>query len=243
MIGKRKSYINPFTLYIFISFLAFFMPHILPQPTKAPSDNEKVENEFKLKLAVKDSLINTEKKEKYTAVSLDSIYKSLPQEDQIINSDGLIYNTSLNIIENVQHKEKNRKAFEFFINNLPKALFFYMPLFAFMLWLFHNKKKYYYFDNGIFTLHFFSVVLMSITVGSILACIANWLDWTWLTILTWLFFTFYVTFYFIKGSRVFYAEKRWVSNTKSFLQIIINFVLILFVFIFYILFTVVKVYG
>jgi hypothetical protein len=29
-----------------------------------------------------------------------------------------------------------------------------MPIF--FLWLFHNKKRWYYFDHGIFTLHYFS---------------------------------------------------------------------------------------
>ncbi len=140
-------------------------------------------------------------------------------------------------------KHRQEKAMDFFVSNIPKALFIYMPMFAFMLWLFHNKKRFYYFDSGIFTLHFFSVVLFSFTIGSILVCIANWLDWIWLAALTWIFFICYITFYFFRGSRIFYNEKRWVSNIKSFIQVIINFILILLVLIIYGLFTVVKVYG
>lgn len=46
------------------------------------------------------------------------------------------------------------------IQNLPKALFIYLPLFAFLLWIFHNKRKWWYFDHGVFTLHYFSFLLL-----------------------------------------------------------------------------------
>lgn len=46
------------------------------------------------------------------------------------------------------------------IQNLPKALFIYLPLFAFLLWIFHSKKKWWYFDHGVFTLHYFSFLLL-----------------------------------------------------------------------------------
>ena len=47
-------------------------------------------------------------------------------------------------------------------HNLPKALFIYLPLFAFFLWIFHNKKKWWYFDHGVFTLHYFAFLLLNI---------------------------------------------------------------------------------
>lgn len=45
-------------------------------------------------------------------------------------------------------------------HNLPKALFIYLPLFAFLLWIFHSKRKWWYFDHGVFTLHYFSFLLL-----------------------------------------------------------------------------------
>src|SRR5690606_20604686 len=47
-----------------------------------------------------------------------------------------------------------------FTHTLPKGIFLYLPIFAFLLWLFHNKKKWWYFDHGIFTLHYFSFLLV-----------------------------------------------------------------------------------
>lgn len=61
-------------------------------------------------------------------------------------------------------------------HNLPKALFIYLPIFAFFLWVFHNKKKWWYFDHGVFTLHYFSFLLVTILVFTFLAKISNLLE-------------------------------------------------------------------
>jgi hypothetical protein len=45
-------------------------------------------------------------------------------------------------IEEEQTKEEIFKDFSIAFNlNLPEVLFIYMPVFAFILWLFHNKRK------------------------------------------------------------------------------------------------------
>jgi hypothetical protein len=45
-------------------------------------------------------------------------------------------------IEEEQTKEEIFKDFSTAFNlNLPEVLFIYMPVFAFILWLFHNKRK------------------------------------------------------------------------------------------------------
>lgn len=241
MKGKRKSYVNPFSLYIFISFLAFFIPPLLPDPHK--ENSSEIQESKNRTIQLKDStIINEERESVLTKAELDSIYRNADPDYQIISTDNILYGVILNVAENIQDKHKNEKALDFFIYNIPKALFFYMPIFAFMLWLFHNKKKYYYFDSGIFTLHFFSIVLLSFTMNRILVCISGWLDWVWIEVLAWIVFISYITFYFFRGSRIFYSEKRWVSNIKSSLLVIINFFLILLILILYGLFTIYKIY-
>lgn len=61
-----------------------------------------------------------------------------------------------------------------FFHSLPKALFLYLPLFALTLWLFHSKKKFWYFDHGVFTLHYFSFLLVEIAIVLLLSLIAKW---------------------------------------------------------------------
>lgn len=231
MRGRRKSYVNPFSLYIFISFLTFFIPPLLPKVSDAEA-----EQDF-LVFQVDDE----DTSEKSKGATLDSLYRT--SRYQYLSTDNIFYKMTIKAVDNIEDKNRQEKAFDFFVHNIPKALFVFMPLFAFLLWLFHSKKRFYYFDSGIFTLHFFSVVLLSYTIGAILICIAEWLEWDWLEPLTWIFFIGYITFYFFRGSRKFYMEKRWVSNVKSFFLVIINFFLILFVLVLYAIFTFYKVYS
>ena len=69
-----------------------------------------------------------------------------------------------------------RNLTETLFHNLPKALFLYLPIFAFFLWLFHNKKKWWYFEHGVFTLHYFSFLLLIILVLSLLSKLIQIID-------------------------------------------------------------------
>ena len=118
-----------------------------------------------------------------------------------------------------------------------------MPLFAFWLWLFHNKKKKYYFDSAVFTLHFFSTTLLTITIASIISCLFDWLKLnTTFYFLLYSFATLYLTFYFFRGNRVFFEENRLISNLKSFVLIGINSFFIFLTFTFYVVFVVYMIY-
>lgn len=252
MKGKRKSYVNPFTLYIFISFIAFFIPAILPEAptfkeiegkvkydeTKTPSININITPESDAKNILQEP--DTAKPE---IATLDSIYKSKPKHKQIVSADSKLYKTVLIIVENMKDKNKGEKAIEFFIHNIPKVLFFYMPLFAFWLWLFHDKKKKYYFDSAIFTLHFFSTTLLTITMASVISCAFDWLNFSkGVYFLLYSLVALYITFYFFRGNRVFFEENRLISNLKSFLLIGINNFFILVTFLLYLSFIVYIIY-
>lgn len=130
---------------------------------------------------------------------------------------------------------------ESFKKNIPKALFIYMPLFAFVLWLFHNKKRWYYFDHGIFTLHFFSFLLFVILVATLLVefiylfgenKITKFLDGT-INVIVPLWFIYY----FYKANKVFYKETRTVSFIKSSFLLLLNTFLLFFVLIFIIIYS------
>lgn len=51
---------------------------------------------------------------------------------------------------------------------IPKLMFLLLPLFALMLKLFYNKKKYYYGDHAIFSLHFHSATFLVFLIFAIL---------------------------------------------------------------------------
>src|SRR5690606_32395843 len=124
--------------------------------------------------------------------------------------------------------------------NIPKFLFFYMPVFAFFMWLFHNKKKWYYFDHGIFTLHYFSFLLLSFfTIISVLGTIGekvhHWLISAFymlssVVVLLWTFI------YFFKAHRKVYGYSIINTLFRGLFLFFLNMIFLLFGIIVYMFF-------
>lgn len=162
--GKRARYVSPVKLYIFVSFISFFLMHVFPDfNTYDPEEEEMKQNAgMYAETAYKNSL-------QY----YDSVQLSLPEAKR----DGPVLQKiqrKLILLNESNSDEMSEKLAEQLEKITPKALFFFMPLFAFILWLFQNKKKHLYFDHGIFTLHYFSFILIIITCNYILDSVIPW---------------------------------------------------------------------
>ncbi|HLF53397.1 DUF3667 domain-containing protein [Flavobacterium sp.] len=235
--GKRLSYLAPFRLYIFISFITFFLITIFPN---------KASNITTIKEA--DTVNQTEKKEVKdflffgydSTKELDSIQKHGAKSDKLSSLQYWAIRKGLAVSENNTPTEIFKKFKESFINNFSKFLFIYMPIFAFFLWLFHSKKRWYYFDHGIFTLHYFSFLLLlflilflidkvflffgSSGISDFINGLINFAGYTWMA------------YYFLPAHHRFYGETRIVSFIKSSFLFFINFffiIIILLLFAFY----------
>ncbi len=116
-------------------------------------------------------------------------------------------------------------------HNLPKALFIYLPLFAFFLWIFHSKKKWWYFDHGIFTLHYFSFLLLTVLLIFLLSKLAGrtdfWLINTILYLAISLLSLYSMTYFFIAHRRVYRAHGL-VSIIVGMILFTINFFAFMF---------------
>ncbi|HRB70785.1 DUF3667 domain-containing protein [Flavobacterium sp. WV_118_3] len=250
--GKRKHYVAPVKLYIFISFITFFLPGVLPE---IDHDNEtqrevrKAEaHKYDYNYEEADSILKVTTGRKiptignYSSVKeYDSIQKTLPVAKKGSKLMEKFERRLAEINEKYTTKEIIGKFKDSFIHNLPKVLFLYLPLFAFSLWLFHNKKKWYYFEHGIFTLHYFSFLLLN----TMLFLTVSWLlklmgDNGFLTFLEFLLTCIYLGWgftYFFKAHRFFYSEKRYISNLKSLVLLFVNSFLITVVLLLFIIYT------
>lgn len=130
--------------------------------------------------------------------------------------------------------------------NFPKTLFIYMPIFAFVLWLLHNKKRWYYFDHGIFTLHYFSFLLL---VNLLLFLMNTLLDFCGDFMLINLFqgiiqFVGYIwmLYYFFPAHHRFYGETRMVSFMKSSLIYFVNIILFSFLMVAFFIYTFINLH-
>lgn len=228
--GKRMSYLAPVRLYIFISFATFLTISLAPDmelengPVKIDYGNQTKEDSTAINKIIKEDKLNLGnfRDQKY----LDSIQKYGPEDEKLPDFMYNVMSKALRVTENNTATEIREKFKESFIHNFPKALFIYMPIFAFFLWLFHSKKKWYYFDHGIFTLHYFSFLLISYLivtlidiilyafgenmVSNVLSGLIGFVSFVW---------TFY---YFFPAHHRFYGCSRRKSFVKGVLLFFIN---------------------
>ena len=256
--GKRQRFVPPVKLYIFVSFVTFFLLSILPSEfdsisvsEKKPADKamveKKAEADEKAKISKNAAIITADKDSQKTIDSIlnkeklnerldlgeyaslatyDSIQKSKPVEKR----NGFVLSWIKKKVIEVRLKAKERDDFfeqfkSALFRSIPKALFLYMPFFALGLWIFHDKQRWYYFDHGIFTLHYFSFLLFTFSMYTLFASlvlglnhpVANSIDgFLNLALLVWWFF------YFFRSHRKFYGESRFISRLKSLVLFIIN---------------------
>jgi hypothetical protein len=103
-----------------------------------------------------------------------------------------------------------------------------MPVFAFWLWIMHNKKRWYFFEHGIFTLHYFSLLMITTSVIVTLFKIFIYFDSDVLEIpiVIGSALLLYQVWYFYKAHKNMYYESGLLSFAKSTALFIINLGLI-----------------
>lgn len=241
LLGHRMRYVPPVKLYIFISFVTFFLMAIMAPDaehdhkiadTNVDTELTLSEDGIKYETETHDNSTKIEKgieignKRIYTVTQLDSVQNALSDKNKMPFYEYYSNKVALKIGENNLSKRDLMIAAA---HTLPKVLFIYMPIFAFWLWLMHGKKRWYFFDHGIFTLHYFSFLLLSITIIMVI----NWLlsyafsiDANTFVNIIRLLFLLYAFFYFFRSHRRFYGETRAISRIKSTVLFIINFICI-----------------
>lgn len=262
--GKRVSYVAPVKLYIFISFVAFFLPGIVPhfnKETKTPSliqtglktagtameqiDGEEVQDTAAAKPAHPELQPGTKPQETTfsdfrSPEEYDSIQHSLPEarRDNWLDTWA---NRHLSHLNTMPREMVREKMYDNLAHNFPKALFVYLPIFAFIIWLLHGKKRWLYFDHAIFTLHYFSFLLLLYTV---LTLLKNTLPWHLLMapnktkFLYGLILPVWSVYYFFRAHHKLYSEHRLISWVKSIVIYVINTALFIIVLMGFVVFTI-----
>lgn len=246
--NKRVSFVAPVRLYLFISFLTFLLPGILPDFNKAYkktgttktigksiSDLGKSMQELddslqqeEMPVAIKNDKISISRDDDSVRKYIDSLQDGLQPSLNKAENTGLLESYFDKKTERFNHlsaEEQKRSLRESFSHNFPKALFLYMPMFAFVLWLFHSKKKWFYFDHAIFTLHYFSFLLLMITTLRVVEMLIPWhyvINVNTLGITTSFIAWAWSVFYFYRGQRKLHGEKKRISWVKSTIILFIN---------------------
>jgi len=177
---------------------------------------------------------------------LDSIQKHGSEKVKVSSTEYWFLKKWLAVKEENTNEEIIEKFSKSFAYNLPKVLFLYMPVFAFILWLFHDKKKWYYYFHGVFTLHFFSFLLLSILLLFfidklfVLFAFLPILSWPHLGIKT--IGYLWMAYYFFPAHRIFYGDTYLVSTFKSSMIFVINLIIISGLLVLYALYTYINLH-
>jgi hypothetical protein len=290
--GKRTTYFPPVRLYIFASFITFFLPGLFPSAPEAeepaPFTITTVDSTSRYQQA--DSALPKTFGDSAAVKKNRSMDEQTSREQKTdsadtnktfgyTSKDGISFPTDFNTMAEVDSAKLARKEtedpmewmeylyekravtfkeskypreeqlrifYEAIKHNFPKALFIYMPLFAFVLRLFHKRKNWIYFDHAIFTLHYFSFMLLAFLLIGILGEVATWVTYisagssgpgnTFGGIL-------YVAgllsfpYYLFKAHSRMYGETKGISFLKTSGILILNFILFIAIFAALILFT------
>lgn len=241
--GRRMSYLAPVRLYIFISFVTFLLMGLLPSQTEDhvdlnPKKKAKKEHTLKEIETALDSASVAETGEKYdhdwsvgsydSVREFDSVQHSLPEAKRMHGFEKWFQRKLAHTSEQTDKEDFDEKLLEGIVHNIPKALFLYMPFFAFFLWVFHDKKRWYYFDHGIFTLHYFSFMLVTLSLYMIINALLSYTVLDWISNFVSLFMMCWWFFYFFRSHSRFYGEEKWISRLKGAFLFFINVVLLSF---------------
>jgi hypothetical protein len=169
----------------------------------------------------------------------DSIQQNLPASEK----DGWLKKTwnrkELQI--NEKYRSDPSSTFEklsyTFLHKLPYLLFISLPFFALILKLLYIRRGWYYADHVIFSVYhyIFSFLMLLFIFG--FNALSDWTNWGFFNFLMGLSF-FVWFFYLYKSMRRFYGQRRFKTIIKFFLLNILGFVCIVFLLIFFVLFSI-----
>lgn len=186
--GKRVRYIFPFRLYLFTTFVFFFIIAVNTKmdsgflselPGNVKSDSSAVVNDEQIS---KDSLITVineipyipEKKreeliKKIEAAPEDTVFtgeKSFNVKIGEDESDNSIIRYFQKKAEYISSRKDGANIFwKETINQLPKVLFILLPLFALILKLLYFRRKIFYVEHLIFSLHFHTYIFINLLLA------------------------------------------------------------------------------
>lgn len=173
----------------------------------------------------------------------DSVQRSLPkaQRDNWFKKAGV--RKSLEIREKYRNNTTLavNKIRDSFLQKLPYLLFVSLPFFALILkLLYFRHRDIFYIDHGIFTIYHYIFSFILLLVFFSLNKLNGYLQWDIIEIISAIIFLS-GGFYLYKSMRNFYKQRRLKTITKFLLLNIAGLVMMVFLFAFFVLFSVFEI--
>ncbi len=153
--GRRVSYVKPLQLYFFVSFLYFLLLNV----STDPKDSIQIVPDVEEAADSVPALI-TDRTE--ATVSLDSLNMEFGELDEPWKRE------VLEKLSKLSDPEAEEAFVRTLFKNLSVAMFFLMPLFALILWLFNRKRSPYYLNAMVFSIHFHTLAFILFSTDMII---------------------------------------------------------------------------
>jgi hypothetical protein len=231
--GKRERYYHPARMYVFLSFIFFLIFASIPDEDKVDITDNGRELTREEKRAFLDSLNTTkawnpvsgENFDPRTLAEYDSIENAKPVEKRDGRMERYFKTKFITLKQQRGWDEKTIwKSFgENLQANIPKMVFFLLPVFALILKLLYIRRDFYYSEHLVFTVFFYDFLFL-VGIFGLLLSLVSWLEWI-------NFFIFlYLNVYLYKAMRRVYNQSRLKTILKFFALISLFFFCMIFAF-------------
>lgn len=232
MAGRRKTYLNPIQMYIFVSAVFFLLftgvvKNLTEEDHPAPlANSQKLYDSIRVQRAqvAQSSIYESESgfslndlgfcinNKVFTIREYDSIENNLPANKK---EKGLLRNLHRKLLSiNERFLDPSIIADELmpeaFLHNLPKAFFLLLPVFAFLLWLCFPRVA--YVDHIIFSIHFHIVGFILLGICLV---ITAWIMSASVSLVYLIALLLFAIYLFLSLRRVF--QKNYFKTTYKFI--------------------------
>jgi len=196
--GRRKKYISPFRLFLLMSLIFFF----LAQATSNRYSSNSNEDWVQIRTDTSDVVI-TDDSLAIELLSNDSLFG--PRNDTLNTRKSMRKaNRNQHIRESAVQALTNKSLFlQGFYETISYSLFLLMPIFALLLKLLFLRRRVYYIEHLIFSIHMHSFALLVLSVMILLSRITGEHNEYVLAMLI------LIPVYFTPGMKRFYQQSYW----------------------------------
>lgn len=241
--GQRKRFINPIRMYIFMSLITFTVLFFQIDFKSFEGKSTIGTSSNKSKSTVSHTNTGIPK----TVVTIDSSdsksgFSFTEKDTAIQKNDGYFKIKARHALKNVidyanANPDKFLRSFlEKYLHNLPKSLFVCMPLFTLLVALFYIRRRKYFTEHAIFTIHYHVLILFWIFILLLLGLVFD-------TAILFLLLFFYIIFYQYKALKNVYSGRRWVNIIKSISIFCIYYIIVIFVQIIFLIISLATISG
>ncbi len=160
--GRRARYLPPVRLYLVVSFLVFLSLSVSQPPAvnTVGVDNQAIDG-----LDAGIYIPRTNEAGEQEILTIDEFIEAEGLREEIDALPAWLQSVLERMVANTERIQENPDAFvEGLTRRLPQMMFFLLPVFALMLWLFYAGSPYHYLQHLVFSVHYHTVAFLAFLI-------------------------------------------------------------------------------